>query len=575
MRRNRTLHTWLFLSTLTSLAAACGSPQDTGETGGGGATGTTAGSGGTTPGPKCGDGAVDPGEECDDNNTSPGDGCSDTCSLESMTSTGSTTTDSTSSTGSTTTTPSPCGNGQLDDGEECDDGNTDPGDECTTDCKPPSCGDGHLHVGVEECDAAGDGCTADCKRLPILEVTGYCAILHDHRVKCWGGAFWGAVGLEDKQDRGDQPGEMGANLPAIDLGLAQGEHVVTIDSGYAHNCALLSTGKMKCWGGNAHGAAAIGTGLHMGNDPGEMGTNLPYANVSSSKLIVQVSTGRGHTCVLLEGGSVKCFGYNVQGQLGTGDEEGWGDEPNELGDNLPTVPLGTGKTAVQVDAGDYHTCALLNDGTVKCWGANHRGQLGLGTEDARGNEPGEMGDNLPSINLGTGVKVKQIAAGADSNCALLEDGRVKCWGSNECGELGVPGGFGAELGDDPGEMGDDLPAIDLPPERTVVKVYNNEEAACVLFDDNTVTCWGCDAGSADPILAPDGVKLMNLGTGRTVQQLFIGYPRTCATLDDGTIKCVGINNVGGCGQGNKTPWGSTPATIGDNLPIVPVYDDRW
>ena len=72
-----------------------------------------------------------------------------------------------------------------------------------------------------------------------------------------------------------------------------------------------------------------------------------------------------------------------------------------MGDNLPFVDLGTGKTATQVVTGLYHTCALLNDATVKCWGYNNDGQLGQGHTDALGDESGEMGDNLPIVDLGS------------------------------------------------------------------------------------------------------------------------------------------------------------------------------
>ena len=75
-----------------------------------------------------------------------------------------------------------------------------------------------------------------------------------------------------------------------------------------------------------------------------------------------------------------------------------------MGNNLAVVDLGTGKTTKQLALGGYHTCAILNDDSVKCWGEGSNGQLGYGDGNARGDGPNEMGDNLPVVNLGTGSK---------------------------------------------------------------------------------------------------------------------------------------------------------------------------
>jgi hypothetical protein len=103
----------------------------------------------------------------------------------------------------------------------------------------------------------------------------------------------------------------------------------------------------------------------------------------------------------LDDGALKCWGYNSDGELGLGDAEHRGDELGEMGDALPAVPLGDGRRAIRVTVGvDSHTCALLDDHSMKCWGRNHIGQLGLGDTENRGDEPGEMGDNLPAVELG-------------------------------------------------------------------------------------------------------------------------------------------------------------------------------
>src|SRR5690606_4814135 len=116
---------------------------------------------------------------------------------------------------------------------------------------------------------------------------------------------------------------------------------------------------------------------------------------------------------------------------GYGDMMNRGDGPGEMGEQLPIVDLGTGRCAVSIALGGQHTCALLENGAVKCWGDNTHGQLGQGDVDARGDGPYEMGDNLTEIRLGTDQSAVAITVGQSFSCALLIDNSLKCWGAND------------------------------------------------------------------------------------------------------------------------------------------------
>merc|ERR1712061_331803 len=109
----------------------------------------------------------------------------------------------------------------------------------------------------------------------------------------------------------------------------------------------------------------------------------------------------GHTCALLDNGAVKCWGNNYRGELGLGDTTSRGANSGEMGDSLPEVDLGTDRTAASVVAGYGYTCALLDNGAVKCWGSGLKGRLGLGDTARRGDSSDEMGDSLPEVDLGT------------------------------------------------------------------------------------------------------------------------------------------------------------------------------
>lgn len=359
---------------------------------------------------------------------------------------------------------------------------------------------------------------------------------------------------------------MGSNLPAIDLG--QGQEARSIAAGSYHTCAVVTDGSVKCWG-------VVDNTSDVRPRTVDLGTGLRA---------LEVAAGAGgvyyHSCARLDDGRVKCWGWNERGQLGLGDTLGSWDKPREMGDKLPFVDLGAGRTAVQLTAGREHACALLDNGTVKCWGFNGGGQLGLGDTRDRGDEPGEMGDALPPVDLGPGRTAVQVSAGSIHTCALLDDGSLKCWGWNHEGQLGL--GDTVSRGDRPGSMGSSLPPVNLGTGRRALRVACGEARTCAVLDDGTLRCWGRnlsgELGLGDSL--PRGDKatdvgrlpVVDLGTGRTVMQLDLGaYSHSCAVLDDGTVKCWGGNGGGQLGLGDKEHRGDGPGEMGDALSPVQLW----
>ena len=162
-----------------------------------------------------------------------------------------------------------------------------------------------------------------------------------------------------------------------------------------------------------------------------MGDNLPFVALDNKGLVLVSSlSGVGfHSCAITytgtavpAAGKVKCWGYNAYFNLGVlNDTKNVGTEPGQMGDALPYVNLGTGQLAKQVAATWYSTCVLLASGKVKCWGYASNGELGLGNTFGYTGVAGNkyaMGDELPYVNLGTGVLVKQLVAGDVYNCII-------------------------------------------------------------------------------------------------------------------------------------------------------------
>jgi alpha-tubulin suppressor-like RCC1 family protein len=293
-----------------------------------------------------------------------------------------------------------------------------------------------------------------------------------------------------------------------------------------------------------------------------------------SSIPIQVTAGSSFTCALLGNGNVKCWGVNFEGQLGLGDTTNRGYDINQMGDNLPAVNLGSGLTAVAIQSGQAHTCAILNNGSVKCWGANNKGQLGQGDPSARGDGPNEMGDNLLAVDLGNGHTAKKISLNYNSTCAILDDNTTKCWGDNSSGQLGL--GDQLNRGDATGEMGTDLPTVDLGTNLYAVTISGGAQHNCALLNNAKVKCWGYNydgqlgyGNQASRGIATnqmgDFLATVAVGSNLTVTGIFAGSLSTCVILNNATSKCWGNNNIGQLGYGDTTTRGDGPGEMGNDL----------
>jgi alpha-tubulin suppressor-like RCC1 family protein len=256
-----------------------------------------------------------------------------------------------------------------------------------------------------------------------------CALLTTHKVRCWGRNQYGQLGYSHTQTIGDD--EYLYNVNDVQAG----GFVQDITVGGNHTCALLTTGKVRCWGYNDHGQLGHGHTRHIGDDEHPSTAD----DVRLDGLVLQISAGANHTCALLESGNVRCWGFNGYGQLGYGnpppDNYNIGD--NEVPASINVVRLKD--QALQVSAGGNHTCALLSTGGIKCWGHNGNGQLGYGNvtqQDAPSSMPVDLG----------GITAYHVTTGATHTCALLSTGQASCWGLNSSGQLGY--GHLVAIGDD-------------------------------------------------------------------------------------------------------------------------------
>ena len=345
-----------------------------------------------------------------------------------------------------------------------------------------------------------------------------CARLDNLQVKCWGDNSYGQLGIGNSVGSsiriGDVIDEMGEQLKAVDLGA--GRSALELVAGFSYTCARLDNGGVKCWGNG------LGLIAPLGDGPNEMGDFLPYIALGTNRKAVALYAGWAHVCARLDDGTVKCWGRNNDGQLGLGGTAPRGAALSEMGDNLPVLDFGAFRTALHLSLGEAHTCAVLDNWSVKCWGRGTRGQLGQGGTSSFGNVPGQMGNNLPVVDIGMNRTALEISAGSEHTCARLDDGSTKCWGFNGTGQLGI--GDADSRGDGLGEMGDVLPAVNLGISLHAMELVTGQSHSCARLDNNAIKCWGYN--SAGQLGVGDIVTrgLMASDLGDALQAVDLGSP---------------------------------------------------
>lgn len=297
-----------------------------------------------------------------------------------------------------------------------------------------------------------------------------CARVVGGTLRCFGDNSAGQLG--DAVGAGDA-GE--TSVPSGVVGLSA---VAEIAAGFAHTCARLDDGAVRCWGANDFGQLGDGTTVARATP-----AILSIRNVSS------LSAGGAHTCAVLKDETAMCWGRNDDGQLGDGSTT------TRL---VPVIVSGLSGVA-ELAAGQFHTCARLKDKTVRCWGRNDAGQIGDGSVGTQ---------RLLHVGVATLSGVRGLAAGLTDTCALKEDGSIVCWG-RAAGRTSatIVTGFG-----DSSEIS--------------ISATGTEFELCARLVDHSVRCATTLGGSARPI---NGIlNAVELSAG--------GYG-TCSRSSNGALRC--------------------------------------
>ena len=282
-----------------------------------------------------------------------------------------------------------------------------------------------------------------------------------------------------------------------------------IDCGALHCCALLSDKTVRCWGSNAEGE--LGDGTHEARARPVVVAGLPRERPYP----VEIAT-HYQTCARMSDGTVWCWGSNDHGQLGDGTT-----------DSRPTPARVHGlknATQIAVGGGGDFTCALVNDGTARCWGDISRIPVGDGIP------AGTSEYHLvptPVVGLTNGI---EIEAGATHACARLRDRTLRCWGTAFMSEFGNGSIWSVSVS---------TPSA-IPNLKAIAQLALRAQHVCALLEDRRVFCWGrndyCEVGNGIPDTVTSPTLVRDL---RDVVGIAVSGGYSCARTCDGTVLCWG------------------------------------
>jgi alpha-tubulin suppressor-like RCC1 family protein len=390
-----------------------------------------------------------------------------------------------------------------------------------------------------------------------------CAVMQSRTVRCWGADGVGQVG--------DGLGAGSTSLP-VTVELSGGsplQSIAQVAAGNEHTCARTTTRNVFCWGDRTHGQLGNAT------SGAPVAHAVPVVSTSGSGAlgaVVQITSGWEHSCARLANTEVRCWGRADRGQMGTGLAAGFASFPGTVVNGAGTAAL---RGVTQVVAGGFHTCALLTDRTVRCWGTNGVGELGNGASGADRNRPVVV--RAPTGN-GPLRNVLSLAAGVSHTCARVQGNQVRCWGDNAGAQLGQVGARATTNRSRPVVVrtvaGDALTGV------TQLQLGN--EHSCARLNTGSVSCWGNDgagqrgdgpspnAAGARPVRKAQAGNHDPGGPGNLAGALQVtaGGEHACARVrvsGQTRIQCWGTNAAGQLGTGGgDIPYPRPSSVLADS-----------
>lgn len=349
------------------------------------------------------------------------------------------------------------------------------------------------HCGACGRACAGGASCVDGTCVTVQQISGGgdygCALLSSGVVRCWSGWF------------------AAQNVPRLMAGAVEIATSRTYSNGSSlarFSCARMTGGSVLCWGTNSWGLG----------DGSTTGSLTPVTVAGLGNQAAQLALGARHACVLLTDGSVRCWGFNDDGALGDG---------TVVSRSTPVEVIMLGGRATQITASNSHSCALLENGTVRCWGFNGNGELGDGTTSNR-----RQATTVVMLDAGP----LEVRAGEAYTCARFASRQIRCWGGNSNGQFA-----------DGTSIRSNVPVVASNVSGAPLELALSRYHACARFGDDRIRCWGAawngQLGTGLMSTSLETSPVVVVGLDAVIRQVASNEISTCALLADNSVRCWG------------------------------------
>ena len=318
--------------------------------------------------------------------------------------------------------------------------------------------------------------------------------------------------------------------------------VTSLTASFQHTCVILNDQTMRCWGDAGQG--------FLGNNDFWWEYWVPqYVSLGDNggaSYAVETSSWGHHSCTIMIDDAIKCWGEAGHGQLGHGVHGGFHSDP------IGVAALYV--TPVEIAAGFHHTCSIMDDYSLYCWGDNFYGQVGNNGTLGGADEDVGYPTHIPLPHNRTAIAVN---LGGNSGCTILDNGSGMCWGLNDQGQLGD----GTQT-----DRNVPTPITAIPANRTLAALAVSTQTTCAILDNGRAVCWGLnDVGQFGDgtFTNSTSASYVSLPANRTAIAIDSGREHACAILDDNSAWCWGKNLDGQLGD-NTTNWSNVPVPVAGN-----------